>query len=336
VRDAPVNQFDLFGAPDPLERVGVAEVAADVSQIAQALPSELRLGTSSWSFPGWAGLVYGRRVGESVLARDGLRAYSRHGLFSAVGLDRTFYAPISVDDYRRLAEQVPANFRFLVKAHAAITTPPESPRGLEDVEDGQRFLDAVYATERVVRPAVEGLGERLGVILFQFPPLGIRSSEGVRAVLARLDGFLGGLPRGPRYAIEVRNEAFLSLDYGEILSRHQVAHCFNVHPRMPSVLAQYDRLEKWLGASSSAVVRWMLNPTLEYEAARKRYFPFDRVVDADAVRRQELAELIEKLLFAGRKIIVIANNKAEGSAPLSLEALARELSVRNGWRTASS
>jgi uncharacterized protein YecE (DUF72 family) len=334
VRDVPVNQFDLFGVPDPVESVGVADLAADVSQIAQSLPGRLRLGTSSWSFPGWAGLVYGRRVGETVLARDGLRAYSRHGLFSAVGLDRTFYAPICVDDYRRLAEQVPSNFRFLVKAHAAITSPADFARASGDGAEGQRFLDSVYATERVVMPALEGLGERLGVILFQFPPLGMNSLGSARAVLARLDGFLGALPRGPRYAIEVRNEAFLSDDYGELLERHQVAHCFNVHPRMPSVLAQYDRLEQWLSGSSNVVIRWMLNPSLEYEAARKRYFPFDRVVDADVVRRQELAELIEKLLPSGCDIIVIANNKAEGSAPLSLQSLARELSVRNGWGAA--
>jgi hypothetical protein len=79
----------------------------------------------------------------------------------------------------------------------------------------------------------------------------------------------------------------------------------------------------------------MLHPTQEYEAARERYFPFDRIVDPDPVDRGLVAELIATILARGNEAIVIANNKAEGCAPLTLFGLARELERRAAQQPAS-
>ena len=47
---------------------------AEAAAIAVRIPPNVRFGTSSWSFPGWAGLVYSRRATASELAREGLIA----------------------------------------------------------------------------------------------------------------------------------------------------------------------------------------------------------------------------------------------------------------------
>jgi hypothetical protein len=72
----------------------------------------------------------------------------------------------------------------------------------------------------------------------------------------------------------------------------------------------------------------MLHPTQEYQAARERYFPFDRLIDPDPRSRTAITQLLQRLQTHGNDTIVIANNKAEGSAPLSLLALAREVVAR--------
>ena len=72
----------------------------------------------------------------------------------------------------------------------------------------------------------------------------------------------------------------------------------------------------------------MLHPTQDYEAARERYFPFDRIVDPDATNRAAVATLLERILGRGNEAIVVANNKAEGCAPLTLFGLAREIGRR--------
>ncbi len=324
------TQFELFstGGSDA-ERIGVAPLGADFEGLPAHMPEGLRLGTSSWSFPGWAGLVYGQRVGESLLSREGLGAYSRHPLLGAVSVDRTFYAPLAAHEFHHYAQQVPADFRFVVKAHAALTTPIDrQARNIAVQPDVDRFLDLRYAVERMVTPAVEGLGERLGALLFQFPPLGLPYARDPQLFVTALGRFLDALPRGPQYAVEVRNREVLGPEYADALARNGVTHCFNVHPRMPSVIDQAALLGDHSWLSGAVVIRWMLHPHQDYEAARERYFPFDRIVDPDAINRAAVATLLEQVLGRGNEAIVIANNKAEGCAPLTLFGLARELARR--------
>ena len=71
-------------------------------------------------------------------------------------------------------------------------------------------------------------------------------------------------------------------------------------------------------------MRWLLERGQAYEEARSRYAPFDRLVDPDPDTRGEIAALLGQALRARHEALVIINNKAEGSAPLSVEALARE------------
>ena len=141
------GQLDLFGA----SRIGPASPSEDILALATELPAGVHLGTSSWSFPGWKGIVFDRAASKSVLAQDGLAAYAKHPLLRTVSLDRTYYAPLEIETFREYAEAVPPGFRFLVKAHRDCTT-----RG------ATHHLDPDYATDQLVEPFVLGLGDRAG------------------------------------------------------------------------------------------------------------------------------------------------------------------------------
>src|SRR5680860_572641 len=91
-------QLGLFPDADPSTHaapVGPAPTHERIRRLADALPPGLRLGRSSWSFPGWAGIVYDRAVSERTLAKAGLSAYARHPLLRSFGIDRTYYRPVS-------------------------------------------------------------------------------------------------------------------------------------------------------------------------------------------------------------------------------------------------
>jgi hypothetical protein len=81
-------------------------------------------------------------------------------------------------------------------------------------------------------------------------------------------------------------------------------------------------------AGSALVVRWMLPPALGYEEARELYAPFDRLVNEDPAVRGDIAELAVEALAEGRPVYVSVNNKAEGSAPVSIERLAAAVVTR--------
>ena len=322
--DAQLGLFPERPHPPASAFVGPAELADGLAATARALPRELRLGTSSWSFPGWQGIVYDRHASPKILARHGLEAYARHPLLRTVGIDRTYYRPMGVDEFKAYADVVPRDFRFLVKAHRHLTSPTD-PESYGVREDNPLFLDASYAAEAVVEPMMEGLRERAGPLLFQFSPLGPNVVGGVDAFAERLHEFLTALPTGPLYAVELRTPAFLDEAYVRALEDAGAAHCYNVHPAMASLDRQLGQVSPFY--QPALVVRWMLHDGLKYEAARDRYEPFDRIVDEDRVSRERIAVAVLDALVAEREAFVIANNKAEGSAPLSLFRLAERIST---------
>ena len=324
--------FDNAPAPKPAGRPGravlPAEFDAELAELAARLPAELRLGTSSWAFPGWKQIVYRDKVSTARLSRAGLRAYASHPLFRTVGLDRTHYAPISADQYRVHADQVPDDFTFLVKAHEACTLLryPDHPRfGRRRGQPNERFLDPDHAISQVIEPAVSGLGDKLGPILFQVAPQSFRSIGGEAAFIDRLYEFLGRLPRGPLYAVEVRNRELLTESYAAALEEQGAAHCLNVLARMPALDEQW-RLARAANAPA-LVVRWMVHPDLDYERAQELYEPFDALVDEDPGTRELIAHLVLGAAEAGQPIHVIVNNKAEGSSPRSILQLARRIAA---------
>jgi hypothetical protein len=70
------------------------------------------------------------------------------------------------------------------------------------------------------------------------------------------------------------------------------------------------------------LVRWNLRAGESYEGAKARFAPFDRLEAEDPDTRAAIAALAAGALAAGRPVIAIANNKAEGSAPLTIARLA--------------
>jgi uncharacterized protein YecE (DUF72 family) len=318
------SQLDLFASPaTPPPAVGAAAVSSAMVTLARYLPRQIYLGTSSWTFPGWQGLVYDRAASASVLARHGLAAYAQHPLLRTVCVDRTFYAPLPAADYATYASAVPDDFRFVVKAHAWCTQPSlrdSSHASWRSHTPNEYFLHSGYAIEHVVEPCRAGLGPKAGPILFQFSPLDVPALGGPQHFAARLHAFLEALPRGPVYAVELRNRQLLSPAYREVLTDLGVCHCFNVHPSMPALYEQMRLIPT--ETMPILLVRWMLHPAHRYEEATTRYQPFDRIVDDDRDNRQTITSLCLAALAAGHPAFVIANNKAEGSSPCTVFRLA--------------
>ncbi len=301
-----------------------------VTALAALVPDGVRLGTSSWSFPGWEGLVYQGAYTERRLAREGLTAYASHPLFRTVGLDRTFYRSIEHDAYRRYSTSVPEAFRFVVKADRLLTSPTDPHRyGVRD--RNPHFLDPHYARTHVIEPMVKGLGHSAGVILFQFPPIPPNLVGGPEAFVERLHSFLSALPDVVAYAVEIRTSRFLTPQYATCLRDCNATHGYSIHPTLPDLSQQFQIINPLF--QPLLLIRWMLGGGGSYEATKEAYQPFDRLVREDAVSRRAIAEAVLDAVLAERPAFIIANNKAEGSAPLSVLKLAEAIAH---WRPDTS
>lgn len=317
-------------------KVGAAEPDESLIALARSLPAHLRLGTSSWAFPGWVGTVWDAEYPDAKLSKHGLSAYAKHPLFRTVSLDRGFYRPLTVAQFEAYAAQVPDDFRFIVKSPSLVTDAmlrDESGRG--HAPNGA-FLDPVTALRVFIEPALEGLGRKLGALVFQISPLPRPRLVDIAELIARLHALLRAIPdlRGTApdgaIAVEVRDAAWLTPGFTQALGDTGSTYCMGLHAKMPRIADQLPILRAlWPGP---LVCRWNLNPlygAFGYEKAREEYAPFDRLVDPDVDIRTALAKVIAGTVGAGQNAFVALNNKAEGSAPLSVVALAQAIRAQH-------
>ena len=305
--------------------------------LAAALPPQLRLGTSSWYFPGWAGLVWDGEYGQPVLSKHGLAAYAQHPLLRSVSLDRTFYRPLSASQFAAYAAQVPDDFRFVVKAPSLVADAMVRAEDGRGEQPNPVFLDPALAAQQFVQPALDGLGDKIGALVFQLSPLQGSMLARMPEILQRLRAMLAALPAlrpaAPDgvIAVEVRNPEFLTPAFVEVLRETGATYCLGLHPKLPPIAAQLPLLRAlWPGP---LVCRWNLNRLhggYGYEQAKALYEPFNKLVDPDPETREALARVIAGTTGAGHNAYVTINNKAEGSAPLSVLALARAVARPGG------
>jgi uncharacterized protein YecE (DUF72 family) len=309
------TNHDESGDRSGTRTVRPAPVAPGCAEIAAIIPPALRLGTSSWSFPGWAGVVYDGEYTERQLARHGLDAYAQHPLLRCVGIDRSYYAPLDADVYAEYAGSVPDGFRFLVKAERLLVLPDlEDPRG--GMRPNDRLFDPEYAAQYVIDPIMAGLASRAGPILFQFPPVHPARLGGGAAFAERLHAFLRALPAGPLYAVELRTPALFTNAYFSALADAHAVHCYNAHGSMIPLHEQLAALP--VATQRTVLIRWMLHPRHGYNDARASYAPFNRIVDRDDATRTAIIRAAIAAIDERRECFVIVNNKAEGSSPLSV------------------
>ncbi|MCC8394130.1 DUF72 domain-containing protein [Paraburkholderia sp. MMS20-SJTR3] len=306
-----------------------APPSPELLALAAQLPPQIHLGTSTWSFPGWSGIVYGDDYSNSKLSREGLSAYGAHPLLKTVSIDRSFYQALTVTEYLRYAQQVPEHFRFIVKAPMTITDATVRAERGEPVSLNPCFLNAQMAIDEFVTPCLEGLGAKAGALVFQFSPLPDQMLAQPAVFVERLGEFFGALPTlpdGSCYAVEIRDASLLTPRFIRMLKAAGVRYCVGIHARMPDPLRQAAALALLDGEPAGPlIVRWSLHGGFKYEQAKAKYEPFSRLVDEDPATRASLAELAARYALAGQPVVIAVNNKAEGSAPLSCVKLAEAI-----------
>ncbi|MGE3275366.1 MAG: DUF72 domain-containing protein [Vicinamibacterales bacterium] len=323
------DQLPLFDTtpeapPDPWA-TQLAAMHAAAAPLRAALPPQLHFGTSSWSFPGWKGLVYGGARSATTLAREGLAEYARHPLLTTVGVDRSYYAPVPMDDWRRYAGQLPSGFRCCIKAPASVTAPWIGAPGERPVPNPD-FLSPARLADELLEPLSAVFADHAGPIILEIapPPRG----EGLPPdrFHRRLDDLLAALPGAFRFVVELRDRRLLTAAYTDILHAHGVGHTYNYWSAMPMPGAQAEVVPPETGAL--AVVRLLLRPGTWYEEQRDRFRPFDRLVEPDRAMREDVEAVVARAVGGGRDTFVLVNNKAEGSSPLTIMALAERIAAR--------
>jgi uncharacterized protein YecE (DUF72 family) len=153
------------------------------------------VGTSGWSYKEWKGSFYP----EKLPAEEMLRFYAER--FRTVEVNNSFYRIPNERVLASWAEQVPEQFRFVLKASRRIT-------------HNHRLADADGSLDYFLR-AANPLGARLGPTLFQLPPT-------FKKDLTRLRDFLARLPRRWQAAMEFRHPTWFDDEVYDLLRARDV------------------------------------------------------------------------------------------------------------------
>jgi len=160
--------------------------------------TDIRIGTSGWHYKHWIGRYYP----DDVKPGEMLQFYLRD--FDTVELNNTFYHLPSESSFDAWRTATPRDFLFAVKGSRFITH-------MIKLKDPARGL-------RNFLPLAERLKTKLGPILWQLPARWNVNAE-------RLEEFLDALPRGHRYAFELRNPSWVTDRVLELLRKYDAAFC---------------------------------------------------------------------------------------------------------------
>lgn len=160
---------------------------------------ELFSGSSGFSYKEWKGLFYPEKIKNPEM----LSYYGEH--LNTVEINNTFYRMPRKEMLEGWATQVPDRFCFAVKAPQRIT-------------HRERLKGSQASTQELLN-ALDGLGSRLGVLLFQLPPF-------LKADVETLEAFLSLLPKGVRCAFEFRHPSWFVPEVAEVLRSHNVAQAW--------------------------------------------------------------------------------------------------------------
>jgi uncharacterized protein YecE (DUF72 family) len=310
----------LFEEPSEFDRAGLsAKLVALASQ-------DIFIGTSSWKYEGWIGQIYSRnrylargKFSQKRFQAECLSEYA--ATFPIVCGDFSFYQFPPESYWQRLFNSAPASLRYAFKVPEEITIkmfPRHVRYGDRAGAANASFLDAVLL-RNVFLDLLEAYRERIAVLIFEFGAFPQQCYADVREFVRELDPFLGSLAPAFRYAVEIRNQEFLTSEYFTCLHRHGVAHVFNAWTRMPEIGIQMELPEVY--TADFTVARALLRQGRPYEQAVAKLSPYKEVQDPNPEARQALRKLVAHARERHEPSYIFVNNRLEGNAPQTIEAI---------------
>ena len=282
------------------------------------------IGTCSWTYDSWVGLIYSEKKKENYLGE-----YSKY--YSTVEIDQWFWSlfpnnkvklPNSkvVADY---AKSVPGNFKFSIKVPNSVTLTHYYSRAKNSpLKKNPYFLSTEIFSEFLER--LSPMQNNLGPLIFQFEYLNKKKMPSQQLFMEKITDFLNACPKDYSYAIEVRNPNFLNKDYFEFLSTHGLHHVFLQGYYMPSIFEIYNKYKFFLNYLVVIRLHGPNRKGIEKETSNK----WNEIVSP---KDDELTGVSQMVLELNRRDIAVyvnINNHYEGSAPKTIEKVLANLEIK--------
>ena len=263
----------------------------------------LKIGTCSWNYDSWVGLVYDQPQPRAV---DYLAEYAMH--YCMVEVDSWFYKLPTIREVEEYAAAVYPEFTFIVKAPRDITLTHQR----ENAVPNPAFLSTELFDHFLERLAP--ISKQVGAIILEFEYLNRQKMPNQKTFIEKLEVFLDQVPRDIPIALETRNGSYLDETWFKFLAHADASHVFSEKQFMPPITDLYERYGDLLNIRT--IIRLLgSDRNIIEEASGGRW---DKIIDPKPQLR-DIAFMVTDLVSTVRQVYVDVNNHYEGSAPETIE-----------------
>jgi len=272
------------------------------------------IGTCSWKYDSWRGLIY-----PETGTINYLQEYARH--YRTVEVDQWFWSlfnentavlpkPGVVEEY---AQSTPDGFVFCIKVPNSITLTHHYRKDRKAPLLCNPCFLSIPLMKRFLE-LLKPIGDKLGPLIFQFEYLNKKKMSSLGEFINRFSKFALQLPEGYDYFVETRNPNYLKIPYFDFLNDNNLHHVFSHGYYMPPIFDLYAQFRNRIHRKT--VIR-LLGPDRQ-DIEKQTDSSWNRITapkDEDLSRlREMLADLKEKNI----ETFIYVNNHFEGSAPRTI------------------
>ncbi|MFQ3620442.1 MAG: DUF72 domain-containing protein [Spirochaetales bacterium] len=291
------------------------------------MDAPILLGTCSWNYESWVGLVYTSPKRRAV---EYLAEYAEK--YPTAEIDSWYYKIPTPSEAKQYAEVTPPGFLFTCKVVQDITVPFLREQGKLKTRNksDRRSLQAnpsflsVDAFHRYCE-GIQPLLPKLALIMLEFEYLNREKMESLGRFLDLLGAFLGKINRPCRIGVEIRNKNYLTQEYFSFLKDQDVEHVFSEKQYMPAVYEIYPKFKDLLG--QYLIVRLLGGDREAIE--KKTQGQWNRLIE-EKPDKDKIVRMSLDAKYGGRTVILNVNNHYEGSAPLTIASLSRLIAQMEG------
>ena len=267
---------------------------------------EPKIGTCSWNYDSWIGLVYTTKEKSSS---EYLRQYSSK--YNTAEIDSWFYRLPDRKTVESYLKNVPDDFHFTCKVTNFLTMP--HLRG-KDSKKNQDFLSIELFRQYI--EAIKPMLNQLDAVMLEFEYLNKKKMASLDEFLKQMVQFIREMPQGLPIAMETRNKNYLKPEYFQFLRENNIIHVFSEKLYMPHIYEVYDRYHDNIIGKS--VIRLLGGDRKQIE--QKTNHVWNNIVEPKDDLHL-IAEILRDMLKRGVDVTVNVNNHYEGSAPLTIDRL---------------
>ena len=276
----------------------------------------LRIGTCSWKYDSWRGIVYSSKPKINYLEEYSTR-------YNTVEIDQWFWSLF--DDIVRLPEEstvkeynnsVPDDFRFTLKVPNSITLTHYYPsKTVKGLKENPNFLspDLYHEFLKVLQP----MSSKIGALMFQFEYLNKQKMSSQAEFFDRLEAFYENVDKTYPCAFEIRNPNYLNNIYFDFIKRSDSAHVLLQGYFMPPIIDVFKKYYEQIG--DPVIIRLHGPDRKKIEELTGK--DWSKIVLPKDEKLSVIPSIINYFSEKEIDVYVNVNNHFEGSAPLTIEKI---------------